>query len=405
MWMRHSVLSRHTTKEVRRIAASVAVFLAVGACTLVLPQTSVQPNDPVAKLAKRLETRDAQLDYSERWGYLQSLLKQLDISTDSQILVFSKTSLQQEKIGPKTPRAVFFNDTVAVGSVQNGELFEITVSDADTGVNFYVVQTKKVDSALIESDRFLCLQCHNARFTPQTLVATVYPSADGTPAFLGGDLFHVTDSRTPFEDRWGGWYVTGTHGKMQHLGNAVAQNPYRPVELETKGTQNITSLTSKFDVSPYLQPTSDLIALMTFEHQTRAHYYMAALNAQFKSGKAKPEDLDAAVQNLVSYLTFSDEAKLTDPIKGVSTFTETFPMRGPQDSKGRSLRDFDLKTRLFRYPLSYTVYSSVFDQMVPEARNRVYRGLFDALSGSGAEKRAALEILRDTKAGLPEYWQ
>jgi hypothetical protein len=388
-----------------RLAASLLAFLAVGGLTFVLPQTPAPPTDVVSKFAARLETGDAKLEYSGRWGYLQSLLKQLDVPIDSQVLVFSKTSLQQEKIGPKTPRAIFFNDTVSVGSVQNGELFEITVADADAGVQFYILETKKVDAPRIERERFLCLQCHNAKFAPQTFVATVYPSEDGSPAFLGGDLFHVTDSRTPFEDRWGGWYVTGTHGKMEHLGNAVARNPYRPVELETKGTQNLTSLTAKFDVTPYLEPSSDLIALMTLEHQTRAYYYMAALNAQFKAKDAKPEDLSAAIENLVSYLTFSGEAKLTSPIKGVSTFTETFPVRGPRDAKGRSLRDFDLKTRLFRYPLSYTIYTDVFDKMNPQAQERIYRRLFEILSGSGEEKKAALEILRDTKPNLPDYWR
>lgn len=404
MWMRHSVLSRHVTKEMRLLAASLTGFLAVGAFTFVLSQTP-PPSDPVAKLESRLESGEAKLEYSGRWGYLESLLKHLGIPIDSQILVFSKTSLQQEKIGPKTPRAIFFNDTISVGSVQNGELFEITVADADRGVEFYVLPTKEVAAPRIERERSLCLACHNQKFAPHTFVATVYPGIDGSPAFLGGDLFTVTDSRTPFENRWGGWYVSGTHGKMEHLGNAVARNPYRPVELETKGTQNLTSLASKFDVTPYLQPSSDLIALMTFEHQTRALYYMAALNAQFRVRDAKPEDLDAAVENLVSYLTFSDEAKLTSPIKGVSTFTETFPRRGPADSKNRSLRDFDLKTKLFRYPLSYTIYTDVFDKMNPQARDLVYRRLFEALSGPEPEKKAAIEILRETKPNLPDYWR
>jgi hypothetical protein len=113
--------------------------------------------------------------------------------------------------------------------------------------------------------------------------------------------------------------------------------------------------------------------------------------------------LDAAVANLVSYLTFDDEAPLTDPVKGVSTFTETFPQRGPRDSKGRSLRDFDLKTRLFKYPLSFTVYTNVFDEMHPKAKERVLRGLYDALNTSRG--REALAILRETKPGLPDYFK
>ncbi len=391
-------------------AAAVAVFGAV----LLNAQFTHKRNNLVEQLADRMDRGEVNLEYKAPWGYLPSLLKELDINIDSQVLVFSRTSLQQDKIGPKTPRAIFFNDTVQVGSVQNGKVFEIVVADAEQGAVFYTLDVNKTVQPKLDRDPQLCLACHSNYNVAHAFVATVYPGVDGSPAFLGGDLFKVTDHRTPFEERWGGWYVTGTHGNMKHLGNAVARNPYRPIELETKNTQNLTSLTSKFDVTKYLTPTSDLIALMTLEHQTRAVYYMTALSAQYRSstdmelspGK-RPNDakLDAAVENLVSYLTFSDEAKLTSPIKGVSTFTQTFPKRGPKDSKGRSLRDFDLKTRIFKYPLSYMIYTDIFDTMHPRAKDRVLRRLYEVLSGPGEEKRAALDIVRETKPNLPDYWR
>ncbi len=391
----------------------------MGGALLMHAQVPPESKDPVAQLADRLAKGEETLEYKGQWGYLQDLLKKLDINTDSQVLVFSKTSLQQEYIGPKTPRAIFFNDTISVGSVPDGKLFEITVADVNQGVEFYTLEVKKADKPVIEKDRFLCLACHGQTWAPHTFVATVYPNAEGSPAFLGGDqLFNVTDHRSPFEDRWGGWYVTGTHGKMKHMGNAVAHNPYRPVELETENTQNQTSLKGKFDVSRYLQPTSDIVALMTLEHQTRAMYFIAAITAQFKAAASNstaagkrptPADLDKAVENLAQYLTFSDEFKLTDPVKGVSTFTETFPKRGPRDSQGRSLRDFDLKTRIFKYPLSYVLYTDVFDKMYPAARERVLQRIYDILADPGpnrlAERRAALEIIRDTKPNLPPYWR
>ena len=391
---------------------SLVAFSLIAALGGLIAQTPRERTDLASKLANRLETGETKLDYDPKWGYFPSLLKELDVPIDSQVLVFSRTSLQQDKIGPRTPRALYFNDTISVGRVQNGELFEITAADAVDGTEFYALETKKVDKPHLLTDRSLCLACHGYTWVPQTFVATVYPGVDGSPFFMGGDLFHVTDHRTPFEDRWGGWYVTGTHGKMKHLGNAVAHNPYRPVELDTKGTQNVTSLANKIDVTKYLAPTSDLIALMTFEHQTRAVYYMAALSAQFRAlgsndmpANKRPTEasLNAAVDNLVSYLTFADEAKLASPIKGVSTFTQTFPKRGPRDSKGRSLRDFNLKTRLFEYPLSYMVYTEIFDKMYPQAQERVYRRLFEELSKP--QNRAALEILRETKPNLPAYWR
>ncbi len=198
---------------------------------------------------------------------------------------------------------------------------------------------------------------------------------------------------------------------MKHLGNAVAHDPYRPLELETEGTQNRTKLDDKIDVKRYLEPTSDMIALMTLEHQTGASNRITDLNREQPKGAA----LDEAVGKLVDYMLFVDEFPLTSPIAGVSTFTKTFPQRGPRDSKGRSLRDFDLKTRMFRYPLSYMIYTPLFDGLFPEAKERVYRRIYDVLTGadasekyaklSAADRQAILEIVRETKPGLPDYWQ
>jgi hypothetical protein len=106
-------------------------------------------------------------------------------------------------------------------------------------------------------------------------------------------------------------------------------------------------------------------------------------------------------------------------VKGVSTFTKTFAERGPRDPQGRSLRDFDLKTRLFRYPLSYMIYSAAFDALPDYARERVYRLLYDILTGqdnresiadlslahlSKQDRQAILEIVRTTKPHLPAFW-
>jgi hypothetical protein len=277
--------------------------------------------------------------------------------------------------------------------------------DPKEGVVFYTLDfARSGEPRFVERD--ICQLCHSR----DAFVATVYPGADGTPVFLGGSsLFHRTDHRAPFEDRWGGWYVTGTHGSMTHMGNAVGHNPYRPLELETEGTQNRTTLDDKIDVSNYYEPSSDLIALMTMEHQTEATNLMMRLQRE----KPKGEKLAQKVEEFVAYLVFADEIRLTSPIKGVSSFTQTFPQRGPRDSKGRSLRDFDLQTRLFRYPLSYMIYTAQFDALPEEVRELTYRRLFEILSGADTSERyaklpaegkqAALEILMETKAGLPEF--
>jgi hypothetical protein len=375
-------------------------------------------NDPIALLGKQIERGEVKLDYSTNgWGYLPSLLQHLGINVDSQILVFSKTSFQLTKISPKTPRALFFNDSVSVGSVQDGKVFEFASLDPSQGIIFYTLDTEKTGTPRFERRGSECLNCHGP--ANGLIVSSVYPSADGTP-FVTGTFFEGIDHRTPIENRWGGWYVSGTHGSVRHMGNAIAPDSDHPFDLDQKETQNLTSLESKIDTTRYLTSTSDIVALMTIEHQAHMTNLITGVSQQFRRASANgtmensKNSLDRAVDQMVDYMLFVDEAPLRDPVKGVSTFTSTFPERGPKDKLGRSLRDFDLHQRLFRYPLSYMIYSEIFDAMPNAAHDRVYRRLYDVLSGkdqnpkfahlSAADRRAILEILLETKPNLPDYW-
>jgi len=234
------------------------------------------------------------------------------------------------------------------------------------------------------------------------------------PAFRGAQ--RITDHRTPLEDRWGGWYVTGTHGGMRHIGNAVGHDSAHPEVLDLRETLNLTSLEKKFDTRGYLSGLSDIVALMTLEHQTRMTNLMirTGWEARIADPLAKAQ-YETDLESLVTYMLFADEATLQSPIVGVSTFTKTFPKRGPRDRQGRSLRDFDLQKRIFKYPLSYMVYSEAFDGLPDQVRVRVYRRLYDVLTGrdqsdkfkrlSPDDRRAVLEILRETKRGLPGYFK
>jgi hypothetical protein len=386
-------------------------------------------DDPVARLAKQVESGKVKLDFTPGAGYLPSLLKNLNINIDSQLLVFSKTSLQAPKISPSAPRALYFNDNVTVGSVQNGDVLEMASLDPKQGVMFYTLDVKRTAKPSFDR-RSDCLQCHQGLTTlgiPGIMVTSVYASADGTPAFRGSNM--ATDHRSRLDDRWGGWYVTGTHGSQRHMGNAVGHDSTHPKDLDMHNTQNLTSLGRRFDPSRYLAPTSDIVALMTMEHQTRMTNLMIrtgwdARVAELKAAHGRPavgldnapsERIEGDVEALVAYMLFADEIKLYEPIQGVSTFTATFPQRGPRDHQGRSLRDFDLQTRMFKYPLSYMIYSEAFDAMPAMVRERVYRRLYDVLSGkdtsktfarlSETDRRNILEILLDTKPGLPSYWK
>jgi len=169
-----------------------------------------------------------------------------------------------------------------------------------------------------------------------------------------------------------------------------------------------------FDTSRYLEPTSDVVALMTLEHQTRMTNLIIRICWDARRGIAE-DKLNPEIEEMLKYMLFADEEPLRAPVKGVSTFTETFPQRGPRDAQGRSLRDFDLKTRLFRYPLSYMIYSAAFDGMPDKVRDRVYQRLHEILTGKDNSKTFAnvspktrseiLEILRATKPQLPDYWR
>ncbi len=272
----------------RRIIASgiaLAAFLAVAASWAEEPR---DPDDPIARLDRQLQKGETTLEYRPGWGYLESLLEHLDVKVDSQILVFSKTSFQAERIGPKKPRALYFNDDVAVGYVQGGPVLEFIGVDPAQRVNFYTLDVTKSDKPHFERQDSKCNNCHAAGAISRLEVQSTIAEADGTPfVVIGGTQPTDTDHRTPLEKRWGGWYVTGTSGSQHHMGNAVAPDLFHPFDLETEGTQNRTSLADKIDTSKYLAPTSDIVALMTLEHQTHMTYLICDVSRLFQAASGQ----------------------------------------------------------------------------------------------------------------------
>ena len=389
-------------------------------------QYAAPASDAVARLEKQLESGKAKLDYAlNGLGYLPAVLKALNINIDSQVLVFSRTSIQTSHISPRTPRAIYFNDDTAVGFVQNGDVLELSGIDPKQGAVLYSLDTEKSDRPEF-ARRDDCLRCHQGAPTmgiPGLIVSSVHPITDPEARESHGAAF-ITDDRTDFDERWGGWYVTGTHGSQVHLGNnPELADPLGPGRASKEGTQNVTSLEDRFNTSRYLAATSDIVALMTLEHQTRMNNLMTRIGwdarIALREGQGKLDDaardhINAEIEEMIGYMLFVGEAKLKAPVAGVSTFTKTFVARGPRDSKGRSLRDFDLQTRLFRYPLSYMIYTAAFDGTPDVVRERVYRRLYEILTGqdktrvfagiSPADRQAVLEIVLSTKLNLPKYW-
>lgn len=374
---------------------------------------STAARDPIAQLNERLTRGEVTLERRGPSGYLQSVLEALRVPVESQMLVFSKTSFQAPKIGPKNPRAIYFNDTTSVGWVRGGEVLEFVGQDPTQGAVFYTL-SQASDKPLFErSDS--CVSCHASEAThyvPGMFIGSVFPGVDGTTMY--GPAY-TTDHRSPFEIRWGGWFVTGTHKATRHMGNAVASDASDLTAMITPQTVHVTDLEGRFDKTGYLSPHSDLVALLVIEHQAKMLNLITRVGWEARIGaKESGRTLDQAAAELVDYLLFVDEATLPGPITGTSRFAEVFTAQGPRDSRGRSLRELSLEKRLLRYPCSYLIYSEPFDGMPANAKAAVYDRLWEILSGqerdrrydvlTAADRRAIREILSETKPDLAEHF-
>ncbi len=374
--------------------------------------------DRVWALNRRIQAGEVQLTFDPVSGYLRSVLDALRVPVESQTLVFSQTSFQAALINIHNPRAVYFNESVAVGWVRGADVLEIAAQDPRQGVVFYALEQKREAKPQLTRN-VQCLACHLSWDTlgvPGMMVMTMFPLPDDPNAYANG---FTNDHRSPFTERWGGWYVTGDHGVNRHMGNI-------PVMPADKGKSKIAaplkplpSVQGLFDLKGYPSPHSDVVALMVLNHQTQMTNMMtrvgweARVQAQ-EATKDGPARVRSAASDLVDYMLFIDEARLGTPVRGSSTFATVFAANGPRDSKGRSLRELDLQRRLLRYPCSYMIYTEAFDALPQAARDAVYSRMWEVLSGrergarytrlSVADRRAILEILRETKKGLPSYF-
>lgn len=399
------------------------------------PPVSYSDSTPDNIVSRWVESLgDKRPEYDPQTGYLPALLEALDIPPRSQVLVFSKTSLQRSCISPATPRALYFNDDVYVGYCHDGDVLEISVADENLGTVFYTVHQRPDRPLKVLRQTDTCLSCHASSQTQQIpghIVRSVFSRSDGFPLLAEG-TFRI-DHTSPFENRWGGWYVTGTHGDQRHLGNLTFDDREVPRPVTDRDGLNVTSLADRFDTSRYLTPHSDIVALMILEHQTKAHnlitranfqtrqalYYEQTLNEQLGEPQSHRWEsttrrLQSAVEPLIEYLLMQGEAPLTGPVRGTSGFATEFAARGPRDPLGRSLRDLDLETRLFRYPCSYLIYSDAFRALPDEARIRCWQRLEtilwatdeqDGFEHLQEEDRVAIrEILMATHPDVPEDW-
>ncbi|MBA3481785.1 MAG: hypothetical protein H0T51_08225 [Pirellulales bacterium] len=386
------------------------------------------PDNRIARLQAALDRGEVELPRESRLGYLRALLERLEIPPESQMLVFSKTSMQRDRISPRTPRAIYFDDDVYVGYCHAGDDVEMAVADPQLGAVFYTLDQTNHDAPKLIRETHRCLQCHGATQTDDTpgfLVRSLFVGGSGLPILSEGS--HRVDHTTPIEDRWGGWYITGASGAQDHLGNLVIRDRDAPKPWKNEAA-NPADLRDRLRVDNYPTPHSDVVALLVFEHQTHVHNliikasFAARQALHYEAGLIKalgePEGnrlesttrrIENAGEKLVEGLLFANEAPIKEPIAGSSSFAEAFTQRGPRDAQGRSLRNLQLSSRLFKHPCSYLIYSPTFDALPSVMQDYVARRLREILAGendesyshlSAADRQAISEILRETKPDL-----
>jgi len=388
-------------RSVLPLAGCIGIFGVAGFVT------SEPPTDAIANLQKELGAGAVTLPFEPKCGYLKAILKQLDVPESSQVLVFAKTSLQSRFISPQKPRAIYFNDHTYVGWVNGGELIEIASVDPERGTRFYTIRNSPQGAPKFDQESSRCVQCHTG------------PGLGGAPALVAksvfadrnGDLLnsagaHKVDSTTPIEDRWGGWYVTGSHGKQRHMGNSFASGSYADPVLDTEAGANLSNLDKFVNSGEYLNGYSDIVALMVLEHQMRVQNLITKTGVSVR----REEPIEEACEPLVEAILCVGEPKLISPIKGSNNFQQEYESGGVRDNAGQSLRALDLQNRLFRYSFSPMVYSASFAAMPKAAKDRIGSRLLQILSGkdnspkfqhvSPSDRKTIMAILTETMPGF-----
>jgi hypothetical protein len=372
--------------------------------------------DRVAKLNQALTRSGRTLQRDPRNGYLMSVLEGLGVPVESQLLVFSKTGVQRAYISPQNPRALFFNESVVVGYVPGAPVIELAAHDPQQGVVFYTLDQAAAAPVFVR--RTSCLTCHVSSSTlnvPGMIAHSNHVGDDGNVISQIGS--NDVNHQTPHPDRWGGWFVTSEGAAPPYAQRAHAGNITFSRRDDTSNQVFVDWLNSSPETRGYLSSSSDIVALLIFDHQMHATNLLTRLNWESRvastEGHLNVSDgaLRRLVDELTDYLMFVGEAPPSVPLTPRRGFAERLEGRTPKDRNGRSFGQLSVVDRLLRYPCSYMVYSEAFDALSPVVKEAVYRRMLAMLSGnhgpganlrlSADDQRALLEILRDTKPDFP----
>lgn len=399
---------------------------------------TTEANTALTRLFEKAEKGGSLASGTDR-EILQALLEALEIPMESQVLVYSKTSAQNSRISPRTPRAIYFSDNAYVGWVQGGEI-EVVSFDEKLGMIFHLVKLtsrEKNHPPELVRERS-CLNCHagsSNRNLPGLMVRSVFAQESGQPLFQAG-TFH-TRHDSPIEERWGGWYVSGEVEEREHMGNCFASAERRSTEvtLHKLSESPVSSLDDFFDPGPYLNGgKSDVVALMMLEHQVGVHNMLieanlttrATLHRHREMQKAFGESPDAPLsetnQRILDHLAVDvlekmlwvDEISLPGGVEGSAEYLNAFAEKQKKSEAGRSLRDFRLYERMMKYRCSHLIYSDAFAHLPERIRTIILEKLHGILKNpdafpefthlSSSERGHILQILKETLPGLPDVW-
>lgn len=345
------------------------------------------PQDDFSKARADLQAGKLPLNTLSEKAFLTSLLKVLNISPSSQMLVFSTTSLQLSRISPSNPRALYFNENVYLGWVPGGQI-EVLGIDPEWGAMTYIFDVPRPNSpppVIRRATR--CMNCHAAPEVgnaPGLLVSSVVPGPGGgsLDSFREG----ITGHSIPLSERFGGWHLTGAPSLKKHWGNLTGE--FQAGELKTIPNEP----GQRFPLSRYPVESSDVLAHLLHEHQ--AGFVNRFISATYRTraalaGKVPgletgdvPAFLRREARELTRYLLFAEEAALPPGgLSGAPALKTHFLQGAKRDSSGASLREFDLKNRLFKYRCSYMIHSAAFSGLPAPLKTEVLRQLRRALNG------------------------
>lgn len=405
-----------------RLALPLAVAIALGtlgpvaspAQTAPAPLSGPKPaprGDAVAHLLQRLAVGEVALTTGPDRDILRAVLRELKVPLESQLAVFSRTSMQAGLIRPDNPRVLYFSDSTYVGWVPGG-LIEAIAIDPERGPVFYALDPQDVRERrrtfVRESS---CQRCHGGgamERNPVLFARSLFATATGDPLRAHGS--ELITEQTPFERRWGGWYVTGYEGETGHRGNAFARERDGQLEFSVSASRP-ADLTGFVPRALLPVATSDVVALLVFEHQ------LAMQNSLLRAAQTvrqiletqpapdRPTSADArfapAVEDVLDHLLFREAASLPDGITGSDSFKRAFATGAPRSPAGHTLKDFSLRGRLFAHRCSFLIHSESFHALPSALRQAILARLQTVLHDDDPHGRYAY-LARDERRRIQE---